>query len=143
MIAAGATMTLESWDIKYKDNLDWNHAWGAAPGNIIPRYLMGIQPAEAGFKKVLIQPHPGLLNRAKITVPTIRGAIKVSFEKHNQSDYDFILELPANTTARFVLPAKKTYTQVILDGAPNMPQTSDAKQFIDAIGSGRHTIICR
>ena len=48
----GTTITLEAWDNKYKPNQDWNHAWGAAPGNIIPRKLMGIEPLEPGFKKV-------------------------------------------------------------------------------------------
>lgn len=27
---------------KYENNLDWNHALGAVPANILPRYLMGI-----------------------------------------------------------------------------------------------------
>jgi hypothetical protein len=143
MIAVGSTMTLEAWDKQYKDNLDWNHAWGAVPGNIIPAYVMGIQPMEAGFKKVLIQPHPGTLNNAQITTPTIRGTVKVSFVKQNQSDYDFVVELPANTTARFILPGKKTYTQVTLNGAAVTPQTQGTMQFIDPIGSGRHTITCR
>jgi hypothetical protein len=31
MIQVGATMTLEAWDVKYKPNSDWNHAWGTAP----------------------------------------------------------------------------------------------------------------
>ena len=29
MIDLGSTMTLEAWDVKYKMNLTWNHAWGA------------------------------------------------------------------------------------------------------------------
>ena len=48
MLAAGSTMTLEAWNLKYKNNMDWNHPWGAAPANIIPRRLMGIRPARTG-----------------------------------------------------------------------------------------------
>ena len=47
----GTTITLEAWDNKYKPNQDWNHAWGAAPANIIPRYLMGVQPTRAGLRE--------------------------------------------------------------------------------------------
>ena len=36
MIRVGSTITLEAWDNKYKPNQDWNHAWGAAPANLIP-----------------------------------------------------------------------------------------------------------
>ena len=32
----GTTITLEAWDQKYKPNQDWNHAWGAAPANVLP-----------------------------------------------------------------------------------------------------------
>src|SRR5690606_24731475 len=41
MIKVGSTITMEAWDMKYKPNSDWNHAWGAAPANIIPRHLWG------------------------------------------------------------------------------------------------------
>lgn len=28
MIKIGSTITLEAWDMNYKPNADWNHAWG-------------------------------------------------------------------------------------------------------------------
>ena len=49
MIRVGSTISLEAWDNKYKPNQDWNHAWGAAPANIIPRRLMGVEPLTPGF----------------------------------------------------------------------------------------------
>lgn len=39
MLRQGSTMTLEAWNISDKPNLDWNHAWGAVPANIIPRFV--------------------------------------------------------------------------------------------------------
>jgi len=45
--------------MRYKPNSDWNHAWGAAPANIIPRQLWGIQPKVPGFKVVHIRPKWG------------------------------------------------------------------------------------
>ena len=84
MIQSGSTITMEAWDWKYKNNLDWNHAWGAAPANIIPRFLMGIRSLEPGYKKVLIQPQPGKLESAKIKLPSIRGDIIVQFEKRRE-----------------------------------------------------------
>ena len=49
MIKVGSTITMEAWDMKYKPNSDWNHAWGAAPGNIIPRCMWGITPKTPAF----------------------------------------------------------------------------------------------
>src|SRR5205814_6290826 len=75
----GTTMTLEAWDNRYKPNQDWNHAWGAAPANILPRKLMGVEPEEAGFRKVRIRPRPGSLEWARLDLPTIRGPVHVDF----------------------------------------------------------------
>ena len=64
MIQAGSTVTTEAWDVKYKANEGWTHAWSTAPVQIIPRKLMGIEPLEPGFGKVLIEPRPGNLAKA-------------------------------------------------------------------------------
>jgi len=49
MVESGATMTWEAWDQKYKPNQDWNHAWGAAPANLLPRFVLGAQPLTPGW----------------------------------------------------------------------------------------------
>ncbi|NLE38892.1 MAG: alpha-L-rhamnosidase, partial [Pirellulaceae bacterium] len=58
MLRVGSTMTLEAWDDRFKPNQDWNHPWGAAPANIVARYVLGVRPLEPGFRKVLIRPQP-------------------------------------------------------------------------------------
>ena len=47
MVESGTTITWEAWDQKYKPNQDWNHAWGAAPANLLPRFVLGAQAARA------------------------------------------------------------------------------------------------
>ncbi len=39
MMRQGSTLTMEAWSLKAKPNQDWNHAWGAAPANLLPRFL--------------------------------------------------------------------------------------------------------
>ncbi|MFM1903908.1 MAG: hypothetical protein RLZZ440_1808, partial [Planctomycetota bacterium] len=73
----GSTITLEAWDAKYKPNLDWNHAWGAVPANVIPRKLMGIEPLEPGFRRVRVRPQLASLARATIRHPSPRGPIEL------------------------------------------------------------------
>ena len=65
MITLGSTISMEAWSNETKPNQDWNHAWGAAPCNIIPRCIAGIRPIEPGFKKFILDPHP--VNLAKFT----------------------------------------------------------------------------
>ena len=76
MIKAGSTITMEAWDMKYKPNSDWNHAWGAVPANILPRWLWGIRPLTPGFGLVTVNPQMGNLENSSIVVPTIRGKIE-------------------------------------------------------------------
>ena len=103
MIRIGSTITLEAWDMKYKVNADWNHAWGAAPANIIPRGMWGIRPLEAGFDKVEIKPRMGNLSSSSIEVPTIKGIIKAEFNKRGNRFTQYTIELPANMAGELSL----------------------------------------
>ena len=97
MMRVGSTITLEAWDAKYKPNLDWNHAWGAAPANIIPRYVLGVRPLEAGYGKILIDPQLEPLQHIEGVVPTIRGAVSVSARRVD-GKITCDIELPGNVT---------------------------------------------
>jgi hypothetical protein len=83
MIEVGAGMTMEAWDSKFKPNLDWNHAWGAAPANIIAFRLMGLRPSKPGFKEILIDPQPGDLQSATYVLPTPLGPVKETISTIN------------------------------------------------------------
>lgn len=103
MVRKNSTITYEAWDNKFKANQDWNHAWGAAPANIIPRYVVGVRPLEAGFAEMTIAPQTSNLSEVQATVPTIRGSVeaKISNTPHN---YTLRLTIPANTTAEVSIP---------------------------------------
>jgi len=102
MIASGSTMALEAWDMKYKPNADWNHAWGTAPANIVTRYMWGITPAEPGFTKVIIQPQLSRLSFSKIKVPTIKGAITAEYKVLDDKHLLFIIELPKEMNGELI-----------------------------------------
>lgn len=102
MIKSGSTITMEAWDMKYKPNSDWNHAWGAAPANIIPCYMWGIAPAEPGFAKATIKPQLGRLKNSRISVPSIRGNILAEFKDKGKLK-EYIITIPANIDCDFVL----------------------------------------
>ncbi|MBW8015881.1 MAG: Bacterial alpha-L-rhamnosidase [Planctomycetes bacterium] len=142
MLRVGSTITLEAWDDKFKPNQDWNHAWGAVPGNIIPRYLLGVRPLEAGFGKILIQPQPASLKKATATIPTIRGTVGVSFENKPQGAFTLKVDVPVNVVARVGLPVGDKQTKTLtVDGKRVKAQLKDGYLFVDGIGSGTHTLI--
>ncbi len=94
MLEAGSTITMEAWDWKYKNNLDWNHAWGAAPANLIPRWVAGIRPVKPGFRAVVIDPQPGGLEWFRCKHPTPRGPIVVEVERRKDGTTATQVELP-------------------------------------------------
>ena len=90
--------------MKYKPNSDWNHAWGAVPANIIPRYLWGIKPVKPGFSEVIIQPQIVDLSFSEIKFPTIKGAIEAKIKMTSKNIKEFKIKIPGNMNANFVLP---------------------------------------
>jgi alpha-L-rhamnosidase len=115
MIKIGSTMTLEAWDIKYKPNLDWNHAWGAAPANIVARNMWGIQPITPGSSIVAIKPQLANLDKTSIIVPMINGNIKASYERKSELLQEYRIEIPANVSAELELKSA-TNDQILLNG---------------------------
>src|SRR5262249_18722846 len=95
MIRVGSTMTTEAWDIAFKKNLTWNHGWGAAPANLIPRKLMGVEAMEPGFKRMRIRPQPGSLARAEVKTPTVRGTVEVKYARRGD-EVALDVMVPAN-----------------------------------------------
>ncbi|MBD5226424.1 MAG: alpha-L-rhamnosidase [Bacteroidales bacterium] len=115
MIENGSTVTWEGWDPQFKPNLDWNHAWGAAPANIIIRKLMGVEPVEPGWKRMTIHPRPGNLESASAVVPTILGAVEVAFL--NTADaFEMNVTIPSGTVADVTVPAPSRSSSLYVNG---------------------------
>ncbi|MDN3689117.1 sulfatase-like hydrolase/transferase [Cyclobacterium jeungdonense] len=103
MIAIGSTMTLEAWDMKYKPNADWNHAWGAVPGNIVARKMWGIVPKTPGGGLLEIRPQLSRLTETDIIVPFLTGKVKASYKRVNNRLQRYAFDLPANVSADLFL----------------------------------------
>ncbi|OLU33082.1 alpha-L-rhamnosidase C-terminal domain-containing protein [Pseudomonas sp. PA27(2017)] len=92
----GATVTHEAWDIKYKYNEDWTHAWGAAPANIMPRFMAGVEPVEPGWKKWRLSPSRALTQNLQAVIPTPHGSILLQVQPANQR---LAVTVPEGSTA--------------------------------------------
>lgn len=114
MVNSGTTITWEAWDQKYKPNQDWNHAWGAAPANLLSTYVLGARPAVPGWKTAAISPRMGDLSFAKGKVPTPRGPILIDWK--SGVDFTLSLELPAGMSAKIDLPVSDESGVVYVDG---------------------------
>ncbi len=115
MVESGTTITWEAWDQKYKPNQDWNHAWGAAPANLFPRFIIGVQPLEPGWEKASIRPFPGPLASAQGKVPSLKGPIMVEWEQ-SVSEFVISIALPEGVPAKVDLPAPEGSEAVYING---------------------------
>lgn len=133
MIRIGSTMALEAWDMKYKPNLDWNHAWGTAPANIITRYLWGVTPSQPGFEKVTIKPQMAELSFSEIKVPTVKGAINAKFEE-KKNEQLYVIDLPTGMKGEFI-PVNATDSKIVLNGKVviSNPESLELKEGINRI----------
>ncbi len=140
MIRQGSTISMEAWGNQFKKNQDWNHAWGAAPANLIPRRLLGVTPLEPGFGRVRIKPQPGSLAHAAARVPTIRGPIHVSVDQREGERFTLDVTIPCNVTAEVMLPAPRG-TRVRMNDAPVQAGRQGEWLVIPHVASGSHRFV--
>ena len=146
MIREGSTITLEAWGVDAKSNLDWNHAWGAAPANLIPRFILGVQPLTPGFARAEIRPCLGTgsptagLTHVAGVVPTIRGPVAVTAD-NSPTSFALRLTIPGNLDARVLIPTKGHANPVlIVDGRIVAAPVEAGRLVVEHVLAGEHTI---
>ena len=100
MLDCGAGMTWEAWDVRYKPNMDRNHAWGAAPANLLPRFVLGVRPLTPGMDTVEIAPNPGSLSFVRGKVPTRHGPVAVEYTACEGRRENLVVTVPEGMTAQ-------------------------------------------
>jgi alpha-L-rhamnosidase len=127
MVESGTTITWEAWDQKYKTNQDWNHAWGAAPANLLARYLLGAEPLSPGWSRALIRPHLGNLKSAEGKIPTPKGPLQILWK--NGSTFKMSVKLPPGISAKLELPAPAKSKGVTLNNQ-SVPATRQGNRWL-------------
>jgi hypothetical protein len=141
MVESGTTITWEAWDQSYKPNQDWNHAWGAAPANLFPRKLLGVEPLTPGYRQIQITPRLGSLTSARGKIPTPQGPVLVAVT--TTPAFTLKVDIPPGTSARLSLPLPATAggASLLSNGKP-LPATAKEGRLVadQAIGPGRYEL---
>lgn len=139
MVNSGTTISWEAWDQKYKPNQDWNHAWGAGPANLFPRYLLGAQPLSPGWVTARISPKVADLESAKGKVPTQLGPILIDWSQ--KDGFEMKLEIPSEMLALVDLPHVEGSEKVLLNGEEVAAKLENGRWVLDAPVSGKAHLI--
>jgi len=115
------------------------HGWSAGPTYSLPAHVLGVQPLEPGFAKVLVEPRPADLTWASGEVPTPHGRVDVDWTR-NSDEFRIRLRLPENCPARVSLPAAGPHARVLLDGAPAATSPEGSRVLLE-VGPGEHEIL--
>ncbi|WP_417583090.1 MGH1-like glycoside hydrolase domain-containing protein [Pelagibacterium sp.] len=95
-----ATITHETWDLEYKDNLDWNHAWGTAFFNVMFRKMVGLKILEPGWSRWTLEPAAGLDLPISAVLASPNGPIEVTIDP----DLRLVTISGGNSLPDFVAP---------------------------------------
>ena len=151
-VTRGATTLWERWDgwtpergFQDPKMNSFNHYAGGSIGAWLYAVVAGIEiePAEPGYKHILLQPHPGgslVAARAKLAAP--RGEIASSWRSAPRR-FDWEVTVPANATAtaRLPVPAQARVTEggKPLDRAPGVSRIARARDAVTCeLVSGRY-----
>ena len=104
MLALGLTTTPEKPGKTRSDS----HAWAAHPNYGLLATVLGIRPAESGFKSVTIKPELGDLQKADGKMPHPQGEIKVRLQRVGQDGVTAEITLPVGLSGTFIWKDKKT-----------------------------------
>lgn len=70
------------------------HGWASGPTAWLSQHILGVEPAEPGFRKVRIKPHLGNLQWVEGYFPTPYGVIHVTHSRRPDGQISSMVELP-------------------------------------------------
>ncbi|NQT85448.1 hypothetical protein HQ560_01705, partial [bacterium] len=115
------------------------HGWSAGPTYSLPAHVLGVQPLEPGFAKVLVEPRPADLAWAAGEVPTPQGLVGVTWTR-NAEEFRMSLRLPSTCPARVSLPWAGPHARVLVDGGAAATAMEGGRVVFD-VGPGEHEIV--
>jgi len=140
MIRLGAGATAEAWDPSLKENLTYSHPWAASPAFVVPAGLFGIEPIEAGYARFAVRPEPATLERASVTVPSVRGTIGAAFNHAANGAFRLAVQIPGNTRADVSVPVPQGTSTLYVDRVPHAVTAEAGYATVAAIGAGCHVL---
>ena len=149
-VTQGATTIWERWDTQKPDGTiiegmnSFNHYAYGAIGEWLYSYVAGlsIDPKHPGYKNTIFQPHlGGGLTNANAEFLSNYGLVKSSW-KIEDGNFNYNIEIPANTTGTVILPNAKL-SEVTLNSTA-IRISAEVRQLDDKVilelGSGKYEL---
>jgi alpha-L-rhamnosidase len=93
------------------------HGWATTPVSALSGYVLGPQPATAGYATWTVEPHPGDLSWAEGSVPTPHGSIGVDWAgQSGTGQFSMNVTAPSGTTGTIAVPTYGATDPIITVG---------------------------
>ena len=143
MQAFGATATMECWLPSELPNLSFSHVWSSSPAFIIPQFFFGVTPTSPGYATADVKPQPGPVLVGTASLPTVRGALNVSFSQTMAGPGGCMavsVGVPGGMAVRIFLPRWGLNVSVVQDGVA-VPSTVDGDYvYVAGVSAGAHVL---
>jgi alpha-L-rhamnosidase len=152
MVDHGATTIWERWD-GWTEQRGFQSAWMnsfnhyalGSVGEWLYRFVLGIDqgPGGAGFRRLLVRPHPGgSLRAASGSYRSVRGLIRSGWRRDGGT-FRFTIEIPPNASACIRVPssdpeAVRDRTGERPAGIAEYPGRPGVREAVFEVGSGAH-----
>jgi alpha-L-rhamnosidase len=152
MVEHGATTIWERWD-GWTEQRGFQSAWMnsfnhyalGSVGEWLYRFVLGIDqpPGGAGFRRLLVRPHPGgSLRAARGSYHSVRGLISSGWQ-HDGGTFRFTITIPPNASACIRVPSSGP--EAVRDGTGQRPAgiadhpgRPGLREAVFEVGSGTH-----
>ena len=114
-----------------------NHAWTGGPLINLSGHVAGVWPEKPGYEQYHVIPQLGELSEISVTVPSVKGEIKVEIFRNDQ-EIRMILDSPAGTVARVGVP--KVFEKMTVSCAAEFAG-EDEKYFYYLAQPGHHEFV--
>lgn len=136
MLDWGATTFWEHWNT----NSSLCHGWASSPTIYLPAYILGVRPAEPGYRRVTIAPNTADIGWTRGTVPTPLGDIRAEWKKTG-SAFEMTVFLPKGMAAEVSLPVASR--SVLMNGKEVAAIVQDGRATIALEKAGEYTFAVR
>ncbi len=146
-VTQGATTIWERWDGQKTDGTfqstgmnSFNHYAYGAIGDWLYNHVAGISIDETnpGYKHTILYPHPGGgLTSAKAEFLSLYGKITSDWQIKD-GKFEYVVEIPANTTATVILPNAKRELIMLNSTTLNSDAQQTSNEVTLDLGSGKY-----
>lgn len=115
MVNSSLTTLWEDWKVGGAGGGSINHGWAGGALSLLPQYVAGIYPYEAGWDTIMVKPQLGHLEWIDCSVPIQNSIINVKVKHIKNEKYQIDVNNSSSKPCIVAFPKKYVKTEIFID----------------------------